>query len=302
MAHKHGHTHGHHENNSDVRNLRMAFFLNLVFTVVEIAGGFFTNSVAILSDAVHDLGDSLSLALAWYFQRMAKKGSSSFYSYGYKRFSLLGALINSIVLVVGSIFIISKAIPRIFEPEHSTNAGGMVLLAVFGVIVNGAAVFRLNKGSSVNEKVVSLHLLEDVLGWAAILLGATVMYFFELPVIDPLLSLLIAIFVLYNIYKNIRQSLRIILQGIPDKVSIDEIYLLLKEFEHIHDAHDLHIWSIDGNYHILTVHVVLSDGFDLKNIAELKNAIRQTLELKGIQHATIEIETFDEKCLMEVCD
>lgn len=297
MSHDHHHhTHQH----SDVKNIKVAFFLNLAFTVLEIVGGFFTNSIAILSDAVHDLGDSLSLGLAWYFQKMAKKGSSATFSYGYKRFSLLGAIINSIVLTVGSIFVLSAAIPRLFNPE-APHAQGMFLLAIVGILVNGAAVLRLKKGNSINEKVVSLHLLEDVLGWTAILVGSVIMYFFDLPIIDPILSVVISLYVLSNVYKNLRQSLHIILQGIPDEMNITEISDFLKQNHAIENVHDLHIWSIDGNYNVLTIHIVLKDSLLLDKLADIKNEIRDSLTLKGIHHATIEFEMIDENCSMEKC-
>jgi cobalt-zinc-cadmium efflux system protein len=294
MAHEH-----HHQ---DVKNIKVAFFLNLFFTLLEIAGGLFTNSMAILSDAVHDLGDCLSLGLAWYFQKVANKGSDNSYSYGYKRFSLLGAIINSIVLIVGSIFILTEAIPRIFHPEK-TQAVGMFLLAIVGVLVNGLAFFRLKKGSSLNEKVVSLHFLEDVLSWVAILVGAVLIYFFNVPFIDPVLSVGIALFVLMNVYKNIRQTLHIILQGIPVDIDIAEISEQLQQFKGIEDIHDLHVWSVDGNYNILTVHVVMNKLLEINKITELKGKIRNSLKQKGIQHATIEFETSDERCDFEKgCD
>jgi len=294
MAHEH-----HHE---DVKNIKVAFFLNLFFTLFEIVGGFLTNSMAILSDAVHDFGDCLSLGLAWYFQKVSNKGSDSSYSYGYKRFSLMGAIINSIVLIVGSIFILIAAIPRIFHPE-TTHAAGMFFLAIVGVIVNGIAFIRLKKGSSLNEKVVSLHFLEDVLGWVAILLGAGIMYFFNLPFIDPVLSVGIALFVLSNVYKNIRQTLHIILQGIPADIDIEEVSKQLQEFKGIEDIHDLHVWSVDGTYNILTVHVVLNKLLETDKITELKGEIRNSLKQKGIQHATIEFETSGERCDFEAgCD
>jgi len=188
--------HNHHHHTTE--NIKVAFFLNLSFTVIELVGGLLTNSMAILSDALHDLGDSVSLGLAWYFQRIAQKKSDLSYSYGYKRFSLLGAFINSLILSVGSIFILVEAIPRLFDPKQP-DASGMIILAIIGVIVNGFAVLRLKKGKSINEKVVSLHLLEDVLGWLAVLIGSIVMYFFNLPVIDSLLSIGIAIFILLNV-------------------------------------------------------------------------------------------------------
>jgi len=293
------HNHQHHDH-TDVKNIKAAFFLNVGFTILEIAGGFFTNSIAILSDAVHDLGDSFSLGLAWYFQKTAKKGSDKSFTYGYKRFSLLGAIINSIVLVVGSIFILTAAIPRIFHPQQ-THAGGMFLLAIVGVLVNGAAVLRLKKGHSINEKVVSLHMLEDVLGWTAILVGSVIMYFFDAPVIDPIMSVGIAIFVLSNVFKNVRQSLHIILQGIPDEVDITDISEHLQQLKGIENIHDLHAWSVDGTYNVLTVHVVLSNPVNMENLAEMKDEIRLLLHEKGIQHVTIEFETADEKCTLEKC-
>jgi len=301
MSHDHhNHSHNHHDHHGDVKNIQTAFFLNLFFTLIEIAGGFFTNSVAIISDAIHDLGDCLSLGLAWYFQKVAKRGSDTSYSYGYKRFSLLGAVINSIVLVSGSILILTVAIPRIIHPQ-AANTGGMFLLAIMGVLVNGAAVFRLKKGNSINERVVSLHLLEDVLGWSAILIGSVIMHFWNVPVLDPIMSVGIACFVLFNVYKNIRQSLRIILQGIPAEVDITDIAEHLQQFDGVENVHDLHVWSIDGNYNVLTVHVVLNNSLEMEKLAELKIAIRESLKGKGIEHATIEFETSDEGCCMEKC-
>ena len=200
--HSHGHDHGHiHTHHGDVKNIKIAFFLNLGFSIVEIIGGFLTNSVAILSDAVHDLGDSFSLGLAWYFQKFSRKQRDKNFTYGYKRFSLVGALINSIVLIAGSVLILSEAIPRIFNPQQA-DAGGMFLLAILGIIVNGIAVVRLRKGSSLNEKVVSLHMLEDVLGWSAVLIGAIIMKFTNLYIIDPILSVLISFFILFNVFKK----------------------------------------------------------------------------------------------------
>jgi cation diffusion facilitator family transporter len=297
MAHNHQHDHHDH---SDVKNIKLAFFINVAFTLIEIVGGFLTNSIAILSDAVHDLGDSLSLGLAWYFQKVAKKGSDTSYSYGYKRFSLLGAVINSIVLVVGSIFVLSAAIPRIFHPE-TTHAGGMFLLAIVGILANGAAVFRLRKGHSINEKVVSLHMLEDVLGWGAILVGSVIMYFFDVPIIDPIMSIGIAFFVLSNVFKNVKQSLRIILQGIPIEVDVTDISTHLQQFDGVESVHDLHVWSVDGTYNVLTVHIVLNNSQEMDKLAELKAAIRDSLRQEGIQHATIEFETANEKCTFEKC-
>lgn len=289
----------HHHNESE-KNISYAFFLNLGFTIIEIIGGLLTNSVAILSDAIHDFGDSISLGLAWYLQKVSKKQSDNKYSYGYRRFSLLGAIINSVVLLVGSILILSETIPRIIHPQEP-DIQGMFVLAILGIVVNGAAVIRLRKGSSLNEKVVSLHLWEDVLGWVAILIGSVIMYFFDVPVIDPILSVLISIYILIHVFRNINTSMRIILQGTPVEIDIDEIKEELLSFEEISEIHDLHLWSIDGNYHVVTTHVVIKEALAMEQLATLKTKIRLKLEELNIQHATIEFETKDEICCLESC-
>jgi cobalt-zinc-cadmium efflux system protein len=300
MGDNHSHSGHNHSHSNDVKNIGIAFFLNFGFTILELFGGVFTNSIAIISDAVHDFGDSLSLGLSWYFQRLAKKGSNAKYSYDYKRFSLLGAIINSVVLVVGSVFILTEAIPRIIEPQE-TNAKGMFVLAIIGIIVNGAAVFRMKKGSSINDRVVSLHLLEDVLGWIAVLIGSTIIYFFNFTIIDPILSIGIAVFVLINVFRNIGQTLRIILQGTPQEIETEHIMEHLKEIQNVANVHDLHIWSLDEEYNVLTVHVTLKEALPMTGLAELKNQIRSMLKDEEVQHATIEFETVDEPCIFENC-
>ena len=298
--HNHNHSHTHTHNHEDVKNIQVAFFLNLSFTIIEFIGGFLTNSVAILSDAVHDLGDSFSLGLSWYFQKVAKKPRTKQYTYGFKRFSLLGAIINSVVLLVGSVLILMHAVPRLFNPSQP-DVKGMLLLAVLGVIVNGAAVLRLRKGHSLNEKVVSLHLLEDVLGWLAVLIGAGIMYLVDAPFIDPLLSILISVFILFNVYRNIRQSMRIILQGSPAMIHIDEVEKVVLTIDSVQSIHDLHIWSVDGEYNVLTIHVVLSAALPMDKLHELKTDIREKLLSLGVQHSTIEFEVANEECGMEGC-
>jgi len=296
----HDHNHDHHHRPNDTQNIRLAFILNLAFTLIEIVGGFLTNSIAILSDALHDLGDSLSLGLAWYFQNISKKGRDGSYSYGYKRFSILGALINAVILLVGSIFILSEAIPRLLNPQ-TPNVVGMIWLAILGVVVNGAAVLQLKKGFSINEKVISLHLLEDVLGWIAVLIGAIIMYFFEWPIIDPILSIGISVFIVYNVFKSLKKTTNIILQGIPDKEEFQKIESYLNSVDSVKDIHDLHIWSMDGQYNILTVHLVTAVPSHPEIEGGLKDQIRSDLRKMGIEHATIEFETEDHQCVFANC-
>lgn len=292
---EHSHHHEHNHSHDSAKNIGVAFCLNFSFTIIEFIGGIITNSVAITSDAIHDLGDSLSLGLAWYFQKLSKKGSNKLYSYGYKRFSLLGAIVNSVILVVGSIFILAEAIPRIFEPEE-TSAEGMFILAIIGIAVNGAAVLRTRRGTSINERVVSLHMLEDVLSWSAILLGSVLIYFTGLTIFDPVLSIAISAFVLFNVFRNIRQVLPIILQGTPRELELQHVVEELKQIEHVENLHDLHVWSLDEEYSVLTVHVILDKFLPMEKMVELKKQIRALLKKEDIQHATIEFETKEESC------
>lgn len=293
------HTHHHtHSDYSGTGNIRFAFFLNLGFTLIELVGGLLTNSVAILSDALHDLGDSISLGLAWYFQKLSRKGSNQKYSYGYKRFSLIGAITNSLILVIGSLFILSETIPRLIEPQPA-NEIGMFWLAILGILVNGAAVLRLKNGNSINEKVVSLHLLEDVLGWIAILIGSILMYFFDLPFIDPLLSIIISIYILVHVVQSIRESMQILLQATPHDINTERIRERIMSVQGVRAIHDLHVWSADGNYHIMTMHVVLNDTETDRIPVKLN--IRKLLKEEHIEHATIEFELPDEHCHYEDC-
>ena len=297
---KHSHSHTHSHNHDSEKNIGFAFWMNISFAIIEVIGGLITNSVAILSDAVHDFGDSISLGLAWYFQRLSKKGSDEKYSYGYKRFSLLGAIINSVVLLVGSILILSETIPRIIHPQE-TNIKGMFILSIFGVIVNGAATLRLRKGNTLNERVVSLHMMEDVLGWLAIFIGTIIMYFFDAPIIDPIMSVLISFYILFNVFKNIKLSMRVILQGTPVDIDIDEIKKAITEIENVESVHDFHSWSVDGNYNIATTHVVLKQNTPMDETSILKKTIRDKLKQLNIQHVTVELETIGEECIFEEC-
>ena len=298
MAHDHDHA-GHHHHAGD--NIKVAFFLNVGFTILELIGGFLTNSVAIMSDALHDLGDSLSLGLAWYFEKLSKKGSDHNFSYGYKRFSLLGAVLNSVILLIGSFIILSEAIPRLWSPE-AVHAPGMIGFAVLGIIVNGAAVLRLKGDASINQRVVRLHLMEDVLGWAAVLAGGIILYFFEVPVIDPILSVGITLFVLYNVYRNLRQSMTILLQGTPPDIDMKAVQHKLEQLEAVRSVHHLHIWTLDGSYNVLTLHAVIDDNLPLQQTESIKTRIRIAMADMNVQHVTVELETPDQACSHEKCD
>jgi len=291
-----GHHHHHAEHSHGSKNLKVAFFLNLSFTIIEFIGGLLTGSLAILSDALHDLGDSVSIGLSWYFQHLSDtKDSNQKYTYGYKRFSLIGAIVNAAILLVGSVIIISKAAPQIMNPGE-VDEQGMLIIAIFGVIVNGAAVLRLKKGKSMNERVIRLHLLEDVLGWIAVLLGSLLIMYFDWQFIDPLLSVLIGVFIIYNVIANLKRSFSIILQTTPVDVDISAIQNGLKGLSEIVDVHDCHVWSMDGEYHVLSAHVVLDKVYSLRELTDIKSKAKLLLADLNIRHSTLEFEEEGEDC------
>jgi cobalt-zinc-cadmium efflux system protein len=290
MAHNQKHNH-----DNSVRNIKIAFFLNLFFTIIEFIGGFLTNSVAIMSNALHDLGDSFSLGLAWFLENFSSRKRTDQFSYGYKRFSLLGAFINGIILFIGSLFILTEAIPRLINPETS-NAHGMLLLAIFGIVVNGIAFYKTAKGNTMNEKVISLHLLEDVLGWVTVFIISIVMIFTQISILDPILSILITFYILYGVLKNLKATALLFLQAAPKNLDVKIIDRELKKDSFIHGVHDTHIWSLDGEKHILSAHVIINKNSSKKDIEKIKYKLKQRLKDIGIEHSTLEIEFEDEIC------
>ena len=289
----HNHT---HEHNHAGKNIAVAFFLNLSFTIIELIGGLITNSVAILSDALHDFGDSISLGMAWYFEKLARRSPNAKYSYGYKRFALLGALLNCIILLVGSSIVIYECVKRLLNPQE-VMVEGMFILAILGVVINGIAVLRTRKGKGVNERVVSLHLLEDVLGWIAVLIVSIVMFFVDLPILDPILSIGISIFILYNVVRNLKTTLNVLLQGVPKEMEIKNIKKKIETNTEISSIHDLHVWSLDSQYNVASMHVVVKDrNIKLSDLQPLKEEIKELMKTENIEHATIEFENEGEHC------
>lgn len=292
--------HSHHQGEKshdkhEQSNIAIAFALNAVFTIIEIIGGILTNSIAILSDAVHDLGDTFSLGFAWYAEGLAHRKPDSKYTYGYKRFPVLAALVNSVFLLAASVFVLSQAVPLLFTPEK-VNETGMIWLAILGILFNGAAVLKLKGGSSLNQRVVRLHLLEDTLGWMAVLLGAIIMKFTGLSWIDPLLGVLIAFYIIFNALKNLKDALNIFLQAFPDNANRKEVESSLLSIAGIESLHDVRTWSIDGNSHVYTMHIVTSPGLTPADYPLLKQKVRDQLAISGFEYVTIEIDGYDEQC------
>lgn len=312
-GHKHEQDDGHdHDHNHDhggglhvhpvVKNMGVALVLNVLFTIVEFIGGLYTNSVAILSDAIHDLGDSIAIGAALVLEKYSVQGRTSTFSYGKRRFSTLAALLTSLILVGGSIVILTEAIPRFFAVE-AVKTTGVLWLAAGGILFNGLAMLRLRSGrqGSLNQQAVMLHLLEDVLGWVAVLLGAVVMHFTQWYWIDPLLSAGIALFVLYNASRNIVATLRIFLQAAPVSVNIQAIVAELKKLPGVTGVHDVHLWSMDGEKNILSLHLVVNKSVDMAGANQLLQQARAITWTQNVQHPTIQVETEEVPCLLEDC-
>jgi cobalt-zinc-cadmium efflux system protein len=280
MSHEHSH-HSHNHSHTTEGNISVAFYLNAVFVVIEVVGGLLT-----------DFGDCLSLAVAWALQRKSRQGRDARYSYGYKRFSLLGSIFLSGILFVSSLYVIYQSVSRIVSPQE-VSAQGMLWLAIVGIVVNGSAALRVSRGHSLNERSVYLHIMEDVLGWAAVLVVSIVMLFVDCPVLDPLLSVAISLWVLTNVYRNLRSVFAVLLQAVPDGVSLDDLRSQLESLPDVATIHDLHVWSMDGETHVASVHAVLSPD---ATAHDAKSAIRRVCQAANIAHVTIEPESSDEPC------
>lgn len=292
----HQHKHSHHHDASEKR-IATAFFLNVGFTIIEFIGGVLTNSTAIMADAVHDLGDSLSIGSAWLLNRLGRKSADKEFTYGYRRLSLLGALVNGLVLIAGSLWVLSEAIPRLADPLMPVTEG-MIALAILGVTVNGFAAYRLSKGTTLNERILNWHLLEDVLGWVAVLVVAIVLQFFDWPILDPLLSVAFTLFILFNVLRNLWVTGKLFFQAAPDKGLHDKIERSLLGVDGVSEVHHQHLWSLDGEKHVLTAHIVLdqNEDFSTNQYFTIKQSISKALEQYTLAHTTVEIELKQESC------
>ena len=272
-------------------NILIAFLLNIIFSIIEFIGGLFTNSISIISDSIHDFGDALSIGISYILEKKSKKKPDNIYTYGYMRYSILGAIITNTILIIGSIFIIINSIKRIINPVI-INYDGMLLLSILGIIVNVLAFYLTKDSHSHNEKSVNLHMLEDVFSWIIVLFGAIVIKYTNLFIIDSILSIFLGLFILYHAVNNYKEILDIFLEKIPNNINIDEIKKAILKINNVKDIHHIHIWTIDGMNNYLTMHVVT----DNKDYKKIKKEIKDKLKEKNISHVTLEIEDEMDKC------
>ena len=275
------------------KNILIAFILNLCFSIFEFIGGTLTNSVAIISDSIHDIGDAMSIGISYFLEKISKKKPDEKYTYGYVRYSIIGSMITTVILIIGSIFVVYSAIKRIINPVN-INYNGMIVFAIIGVIVNFLAAYFTREGNSLNQKSVNLHMLEDVFGWFIVLIGAIIMRFVDIRIIDPILSILVSLFILKSAIKNFKSILDLFLEKTPNNISINELREHLIKIEDIKDIHHIHVWSIDGYNNYATMHIVT-------NNKKVKELVKKELKKYNINHSTLEIEDKSEICLDKLC-
>lgn len=285
-----------HSQNTD-NNIGLAFGLNLGFAIFEMFGGLWINSIAVFSDALHDFGDSLSLGFAWYFKRISCRQRDNHFTYGYQRYALLGALINMIVLIIGSMIVLSQALPRLLHPARP-NSTGMFIFAIIGIFINGFAIYRMQGNHSLTEKAIIWHLMEDVLGWLAVLIVSIVLKFTDWNFLDPLLSILITVFILYKVIGNFGKTMSVFLQSVPENIDNEEVIRHLSNLEKVKSAHHTHIWSLDGEHHVLTTHIIVESDTTKTEVQNIKNRIKTLADAYHCEHLTVEIEYESEDCSM----
>lgn len=278
-----------HEHTLDMltaQNISILFFLNLLFAFLEFVFGLLFHSTAILSDAVHDSGDAVAIGLAWFFQKFSLRRQDNHYTFGYQRFSLLGASITSVILITGSFIVIFEALPQLFHP-HVVQANGMLGLAIFAILANGFGAWLLSRGKSRNENILNLHALEDVLGWLGVLVVAIVLHFVDWYWLDPLLSLLIAAFILSKAIPKFWGTLRILLEHTPEDINYPQLLLTLEQLPQVRAVTQLIIWSLDGEQNAAMIHLLIPSGTDF---ADSKKAVRQVLESFKVCRSAIELD------------
>lgn len=277
------------------KNILIVFLLNLCFSVFEFVGGIFTGSVAIISDSVHDIGDAISIGVSFFLERKSNKQPDATHTYGYARYSVIGGAVTSLILLFGSIMVIHNAILRIINPTP-IDYNGMILFAIIGVTVNLISAFFTRDGHSLNQKAVNLHMLEDVLGWIAVLVGAIVMCFTDFALIDPVMSIGVSLFILINAVNNLKEVLNLFLEKTPHGVDIDKIKDHISEIDCVIDVHHIHVWSMEGFHNYATMHIVTNTDSH-----EIKEKIREELRKLGIGHTTLELEAEGEFCCEPQC-
>jgi cation diffusion facilitator family transporter len=268
------------------RNMTIAFLLNLSFAIIEFIFGLLFHSSAVLADAIHDTGDALAIGLSTLFEKISTRKEDRNYTLGYKRYSLLGALLTSVILLVGSTLVIVENIPKLFAPEK-VNYDGMLVLGIVAIVVNTAASRVVSHGHSHNESILSLHFLEDILGWLAVVGVSIILRFTNWYFLDPLLSLVIAGFILSKALPKFWENIQIFLDHVPSDVDLSQLYQEIAVLENVRAITQLNVWTTDGLEKYAMLHICLENP---NLLAETQAVLRQKLLAYGIAKVTIQTD------------
>jgi len=290
--HHHGHHHHHHHHDASGKRLLQTFFINIFITVVEIIGGILSGSLSLLSDALHNAGDALSVMLSYIAFRLSKKSSSPAKTFGYKRIEILAALFNSVLLIVILVFLFYEAFQRFSHPQD-VKTGIMSGVALAGALANGLSVLLLKDHSekNINVKSTYLHQLGDTLSSFAVVIGGILIYFFHITWIDPLLTILIGIYILKETYDLLMQAVNILMQSAPTSVDLSQVETELKAIPSVKGIHDIHVWSLNDRENYFDCHIEVMDNMPMHETDNLRKQIDGLLKSKfDIQHTVIQIE------------
>lgn len=268
-------------------NISFAFFLNIIFMVVVGIGAILTNSMAILADLLHGLSDTFALGFSWIFQKFSEKEEDDKFTYGYHRFSLLGAVVTSSIVIIGSFLILFESFSRLFAPVEP-HASGMVIVAIFAIILKVLSVLKLRGHKTLNEKVVSIHLIGDLIGWIALLLVGLILIFINIPILDVLLSIVITLWMIYNLFKTLLYSFKILLLKAPSNINQKKLKNEIISIEGIDDIVKFYLWSLDNQKNILTIKINLISDLKVSDTKKIKKSLNDLGSLHGIEDINIE--------------
>lgn len=282
-------SHSHNHAPRGDKNILVAFAFNATFSVIELIGGYLTNSMAIYSDALHDFGDSLALLFSYFAEKFSQKSPDDKFTFGYRRFSTLAAFINGVVLLSGSLYVIFEAVKRIQAPEP-VKADGMIVLAILGISVNAFAAYKMSKSTGANPKMVMYHLLEDLFGWVSVLIVSIILLFKPWYILDSILSILVSLVIIRGVYKSLSKVLMIFMQKFPKDLDIEKVKSEVKALDLVEDVHEVKGWTIDGESHYLRFHIMVNNSTDISEIDSLKKIIKKKLQKHNVRYSTIEFE------------
>lgn len=287
-SHNYDHSHDHFAL-IDTKLIRYTLYLNLGFAIFELILALYTNSIALFSTTIHDFGDSAILLSTIFIEQFSLKGRNKRFTYGYRRFSLIGAIVNTVILLLGSFVILNSAIGRLVTPEV-VKVDVLMYVGIIGIVVNMLGVRKLAQNTSPVHNALKVNLQIDVYNWIALFVSAIIINIFDLIAIDAYLSIVISGIMIVSAIKQLKGIFLIIMQSVPKNVDLEKIETVIISFDQVIDCHDLHIWSLDGDDYIASFHVVVTNETTLIELMDLKENIKLELEKHQINHATIEVD------------